>query len=364
MSQRFEVGDLESARKAGIIDAATAEKLGAFLRDKGDPGASVDNESLRFLANLNDVFLSIGLVILTFGLLAGSAMLIGPSGSMIMVFLPVIAALWGMMEYFAGRRRLLLPSMILALGITSLSAMLTAIVASGFGDLTNPQFNVVSEGIGAIKATGIWAAIGGLGSAFAVFARFRLPFSFFIMAGTAAALIYLTAATFVPDIGATLGSVIILGTGLATLYVACVFDMRDPTRSTLSSDNGFWLNFAAAPQIVFGLGLLLRSLDMPLDAMPGALIFMAALIPITLLSLALNRRALVAASLISFWAAISAIVEGTSGGNMFSSIVWAMLLTGGGVVLLSSGWKTARRMVLSVLPDQGSAARLFPPEPA
>lgn len=364
MSQRFEAGDVEGAKKAGVIDEATADRLASFLKDSGDPGAAADNESLRFLTNFNDVFLSVGLVLLSAGIAVGSGMLFAGTGNMILVGLPVVIALWIMLEYFAGRRRLLLPSMTLSVMITWIGSALFAIIASGFSDLTDPDFNLISQGMQAVSEVGIWASIGALVSAAVIFLRFRLPFSFFLMAVSAASLVFVSFARLGGDPGTLIGASLMLITGFVTLAIACVFDMRDPDRASLTSDNGFWLNFAAAPQIIIGLGILLDALGMPLRAMPGAVFFIAALIPLALLSLALNRRALIAASLISFWIAVTAIVSETSPGNTLQEVVLALLLTGGGVVLLSSGWKTARRMVLSALPGGASGSRLFPPEPA
>lgn len=364
MSQRFDGGDLESAREAGVIDDATAKKLGDFMRGAGDPGASYDNENLRFLANFNDIFLSIGLLILTLGISLASGLLFGGTGNALFVAGPVVIALWAMMEYFAARRRLLLPSMTLATLIVWISSLLFALMASGISDVSEPDINLIEDGLSAIENFALFAATGGLLAAIAVFVRFRLPFCFFLMATNAALLVFLGFARMGGDIGTGIGAVVILMTGFVTLAFACWFDMRDPARTSRTSDIGFWLNFAAAPQIILGLGFLLETLDMPLREMPGAVIFIAALVPLALLSLALNRRALIAASLISFWIAVTAIVGDTGGDDPITGFVLALLLTGGGVVLISSGWKTARRMVLSVLPQGGSAQRLFPPEPA
>ena len=73
--------DIEEARLAGILDDAKAAELTAFLKSRADPGASSDDESLRFLTNFNDIFISIGIVILTVGLAMVSGCLLYTSPS-------------------------------------------------------------------------------------------------------------------------------------------------------------------------------------------------------------------------------------------------------------------------------------------
>jgi len=92
--------------------------------------------------------------------------------------------------------------------------------------------------------------------------------------------------------------------------VAIVYDMRDPERVTRFSDNAFWLHLVSAPLIINGLGLVLGALQV-LRALPGFKLPFPMPIPfpgeewkvmvmiglLTVIGLALNRRALVASSL-------------------------------------------------------------------
>ncbi|MEL7454413.1 MAG: hypothetical protein AAGJ50_13685, partial [Pseudomonadota bacterium] len=142
----FDERDLEAAKQSGAIDPASFDRLTTFLKSRSDPAASSDTESLRFLANFNDVFISTGIVILAFGLAAASGTLFGSTGSPLIVLLPVIAALWALLEYFAGRRRLLLPSMTLSAMIAFLAAMLTSLMVSGLVDPDSLGQRVLSGG--------------------------------------------------------------------------------------------------------------------------------------------------------------------------------------------------------------------------
>lgn len=354
--------EIEAARQAGILDEAKAAELDAFLRAQQDPGASSDNESLRFLANFNDVFISIGLVLLAVGLSIGSGMIFGSTGSALIIATPVIVVLWLMLEYFAGRRRVLLPSMTLSLLITWMAMMLVALVASGYGNVDNVQDNFFERGITSAKDFGFWASSGAIAAAGIIYARFRLPFALFLIAiGFAVGLYTYTISDY--NFSEILGGSASFVIGMITLAVAIFFDAQDPERKGLNSDNAFWLHFAAAPQIMLGLRGMLTGGGFTPGTTGEAAGLLVALLAFAFLSIAINRRALIAAALLSFWLAVGVLVESV-GGSDSSSIVWTLVLLGGGIVLLGAGWKTARRIVLTVLPTTGPLARIFPPEPA
>lgn len=356
--------DIEDARRAGILDDAKAAELTAFLKSRADPGASSDDESLRFLANFNDIFISIGIVILTIGLTMVSGTLFLATESAIIIIVPVIVVLWLMLEYFAGRRRLLLPSMTLTVMITLLFTLLTALVANGLGSVDSAAARFdgrFGDGLDAIKGVALWSAGGAAIAAGLIYARFRLPFALFLIAVAIAAGLYFEAFTNgnVSSIYSGSASFLI---GLATLAVAVFFDARDPERQTLNADNAFWLHLAAAPQIMLGLRAIFSGGTFSSLSGGEAIPLLVALVVFSILSLALNRRALIAAGLLSFWVAINAIADGTTSGVW--QVALPLLLLGGGIVLLGAGWKTARRLVLAFVPKTGIFARIFPPEPA
>jgi len=356
--------EIEAAREAGVIDETKARELSDFLKSRQAPGTSSDDEALRFLTNFNDIFISTGIVLLSIGLMIGSGVLFGATGSAFAVILPVLIVLWALLEYFAGRRRLLLPSMTLTVMITGLVTLLTALVANGLGNADNLASSLsdsIFKPFDTIKGVGLWAAGGAILGAGAIYARFRLPFSLFLIALAIAFGLYIEAGTNgnVSSIYSGGASFLI---GLATLGVAILFDARDPERTSLNSDNAFWLHLAAAPQVMLGLRALFSGGTY--DTLSGgeAGVLLVALAGFSVLSLALNRRALIAAGLLSFWLAINAITGPASGGLW--NVALPLLLLGGGIVLLGAGWKTARRLVLAFMPKTGILARIFPPEPA
>lgn len=301
----FDRGDLRAAIGANVLTAEQASRFEAFLsarKGSGDSGAVIGEENLRFLANFNDIFITIGLIILFFGVTAliGSASMssILASGSImsgLIVTLPVAALAWVMMEYFCARRRLLLPSMALSvIFVLFMTAAATVIgVSSASNEIMSGEFhpdNLFQQG-GSLGVS-IWLA--ALGASLAIFFRFRLPFSLALSAIAAAGAVY-TAASFFGDINDVVGGPLLVVMGAATL--------------------------------------------------------------------ALNRRALIAASLLTFIITLSFVLNrvGIDGLNIFVTV---SIIIGSGVVLLGAGWKTARRMVLVFFPRGGTWDRIFPPEPA
>jgi hypothetical protein len=384
----FDKTDIRAAVEAGAISDEGAKRFEAFLKARNDPDRMLDPENLRFLSNFNDVFLTIGIVVLMTGLgflsaiavtnVLGISTMSEPNSiadaqaladklrlALILSPIPLIIGAWLLAEYFCGKRRLLLPSMALAIVITWASGIMAAGLASFLVDPVNTAGRIESG------ATTPWELITGIsyaGFAAAVIAaglffwRFRLPFSLFLLAGAIAGLFYTAVAQFA-GIGQIGSGAAMLVVGLATLGTAIAFDMKDPTRSTRSSDHAFWLHMAAAPQIILGVrGLLLGSGFAPASA-AEATMMLVVLLAFAVLSLALNRRALIVSGLVTFATTLWVLVNEFGGGGV-NTLMLTALIIGGAIVLLGGGWRTARRGLLKLFPQEGALGRIFPPEPA
>jgi len=375
----FDKTDIRAAIEAGALSDDSAKRLEAFLKARNDPDRMLDPENLRFLSNFNDVFLTIGIVILMVGLafLSGISVfnIVGPrlidpenmaeaaalANNMRLVVIltpiPVLVGAWLLAEYFCGKRRLLLPSMALS-GFIVWAAAAIALGLFAPVDQADSYSNPFSLLFGMSYA----GFVGGVIAAAAIFWRFRLPFSLFLLAGGVAGLFY-TAVAQLAGIGQVGSGFAMLTVGIGTLAAAIVFDMKDPTRSTRSSDCAFWLHMAAAPQIILGMrGLLLGSGFAP-ASMTDATVMLIVLLAFALLSLALNRRALIVSGLVTFATSLWFLVNEFGGGGV-NTLMLTALIIGGAIVLLGGGWRTARRAILKVFPQQGTLGRIFPPEPA
>ncbi len=370
----FDRNDLRAAVSKDILSADQAARLEAFLasrklgQSETDSGAG-ELENLRFLANFNDVFITLGLFILYLGVSALLGVLAVPGaiesgfnlGAALIYLIPMGALTVVLMEYFCARRRLLLPSMFLTVVLVGLASVLVATVrasAVGIEDLARPDFTSMIR----IWDFGIISALGGLGAALFVYWRYKLPFSLGVIA-LLVALVFYALTVREGETMSIFGGPAILIMGLLTLAAAVWFDMKDPERIRKASDNAFWLHLAAAPQVIYGLrGIVSGSVISTGSGIEGV-VLLAALVILGLISLALNRRALIAASLLTFTAALSTVLSET-GFDGFSVFALVTILIGGGVVLLGAGWKTARRITLNLFPSGGVWSRLFPPEPA
>lgn len=376
----FDKGDILAAVEAGAISRENADRLEAFLKARNDPERMLDPENLRFLTNFNDIFLTIGIVVLMTGLSFLSfnlfsnlfglpAIFDGPGTeeaigtvklAIVLMPLPVLFAAWVLAEYFCGRRRLLLPSMALALTVVGAAGLVaTALLMP----TSERDVEVYADDFGAIFSNIGYAYFGAAAlAALAVFWRFRLPFSLFLLALSVAGLFYVAVAR-INDGDLLLSGAAMLIVGLATLAVAIGFDSRDPQRVSRMSDHAFWLHLAAAPQIIFGIrGLVLGSGFAP-AGIADATVMLIVLVAFALISLALNRRALIVSGLVSFATALWVLVDQVGGGGL-NTLMLTALIVGGSIVLLGGGWRTARRAILKLVPSTGMTGRIFPPEPA
>jgi len=365
----FDRDDLRAAVSADLLSADQASRLEAFFLSRRSAGEDAGQETLRFLSNFNDIFVTIGIGILFVGITALSGMVFGPSASvsnpaaLVLVFGPVALAALGMLEYFCARRRMLLPSM--ALAVIFVSAVATG-VAGVFAQGMGADVSGFWDAFQSVGALGMATFAGALAASLFVFWRYRLPFSLLLAALAATGMAYAGAAS-LGETGAIFGGGLSLLMGLGTFAAAIWFDMRDPERIRRASDHAFWLHAAAAPQLILGVSALSTGSNVFAGATLGAdsaiqgLVLLIMLILMGLIALALNRRALIAASLLTFIWTLGFVLNkaGMDGLGVFMTVT---MVVGGGVVLLGAGWKTARRATLKLFPKGGLWTRLFPPE--
>lgn len=365
----FDRNDLRAAVSADILSADQAARLEAFLNSRHAAGDDAGQETLRFLSNFNDIFVTIGIAILFIGITALSGMMFGPAASvsnpsaLLLVFAPVALAAFGMLEYFCARRRMLLPSM--ALSVIFVTSVATGFVGV-FAEILGSDVAGFWDAFQAAGAVGMATFAGALAASLFVFWRYRLPFSLLLAALSATGIAYAGAAS-LGETGAIFGGGLSLLMGLGTFAAAIWFDMRDPERVRRASDHAFWLHAAAAPQLILGISAISTGSNMFAGATLGAdnalqgMVLLVTLVLMGLIALALNRRALIAASLLTFIWTLGFVLNeaGMDGLGVFMTVT---MVVGGGVVLLGAGWKTARRAALKVFPRGGVWDRLFPPE--
>lgn len=347
----IEERDLDAAVSAGILDAATRERLVTFTRDYRRGASGPDEEQFRLLTGFNDIFVTIavGLVLFAVASLGGG---LAPGLGAVLVAI----ASWCLAEYFTRTRRMALPSIVLLLAFVG--AVFTAVLAAATGStVIGPDAVRASYGAGlglgasfGVPAAAACAAI----AAYAHWRRFMVPIT--VAAGAAA-----VAATAIGGLGMIVPGVpdfflvALLIAGLSIFALAMMFDARDRARVTRWSDVAFWLHLLAAPAIIHPVFALTGLLDgTPEPGAAGLVILVYA--ALTVVALAIDRRALLVSALGYVIYAIQSLVTG--GGAITTSFAVTALLIGGFLVLLSAAWRPIRARVLAWLP--GSITERLP----
>lgn len=359
---------LNAAVVAGIVSPDQADRLVVFLapyfREEAleslpavpplpmaptlvDP----DQEEVHFARGFQDVFMAIGVTILLVGLGIGLPMAVGPIGGLFGAGL--IA--WLLAEYFARARMLVLPSMVLSVGVTLFVAVGTGAVITGHGW---EQLEGAAGDEAGMRSL-LFVALAGLLAALIFFARFRLPFALLVVAtaATASALLALELAQ--PGFVQVFWLPVMLAAGVLSFLAAMAFDISDPMRRTLRSDDAFWLHLFAAPLIVHSvIQLLVGPNQTNFNAGEAAVVIVVVLV-LALVALVIDRRALLVSGLSYLGFAIGALMQQSQMSAMGLAAA-TLILVGAFVVALGAGWKPARAFLLGRLPQTG-IARYLPP---
>lgn len=340
--------DLDAAVAAGVLDAGQRERLVQFARDYKRGEAGPDEEQFRLLTGFNDIFVTIAVGLVLFAVAA-----LGGLGTPVVGAALVAAASWGLAEYFTRQRRMALPSIVLLLTFVAAIFMVLLIIFAGTSSL------VFQNGSGTLAdASGsqlgmVAAGAGAAAAAWLHWRRFMVPIT--VAAGAGAlvvmALALLGAAADMRG-DALLGAVAVCG--LAVFALAMWADARDRTRVTRWSDVAFWLHLLAAPLIVHPVFSLAGLMD-PVPASGAAVAVIAVYALLTIVALAIDRRALLVSALGYVIYAIQALIG--RDGEFSASFGVTALLIGAFLVLLSAGWRPIRARVIALLPA-GVAGRL------
>lgn len=340
--------------------------------------SSGGEEELRFIRNFHDVFLSIGLGMLIIGIgiasgLIGGNLIFsmmgegltgatrGAATTAAMIAFVDAAIIWALAEVFARSRRLFLPAIVILLGFifffTAGSGLLYA-ASLDIGDFDEASFKVR-------MMIFVMASAATFGT-FAYYIRMKLPFAM----GLGGAALAVTAVTgfglFIPDLLTGHFLKVMLFIGLFLFFFGIYYDARDPDRRTRLSDNGFWLHFFAAPLIFISVTRLAAGGDgygnfMTGGASSAPAATLIVVLVFAVISLLINRRALLVSGLISAMVAVSILVRQTGMDGAWTAAT-TLLLLGGAMVLLGGGWHSVRGVLVAGFPKQGLLARIVPPE--
>lgn len=343
--------DLRAAVAAGILSEAQAASLAALAQDRAGKRAGLpqEDEPFEFFRGFSEIFIAVGLVILLSG---ATALLTVFGGFALLTLVPLATAgiAWWWAGYFTLKRRMTLPSMVLATayGIGIVIFAFTALAQTGLDERMT-------------------AILGFSASALALVAwyrRFRLPFAAFLTGAAVLATLYAITASAANVIGLfgaggyralfDLGESPAFATatlvfGIGAFLVGMWFDTRDPHRLGRHSATAFWCHLLAAPALVNTVAVTLLN--------GGGTGFLAiALIPIALLALVIDRRSFLTAA-IAYIAIVIGWAMGDGGGTGW---IFTLLLLGAFITAIGTWWVQLRAAVMRALPDFPGKSRLPP----
>ncbi|WP_051241812.1 hypothetical protein [Stappia stellulata] len=349
---------LRAAEAAGIVSADQVRRMRDLWNADADgetdarPNAGffvsrADAEEVRFARGFHDVFLSIGIVMVLFGLAYG----LGAVWPVSVVSGVLAATVWVFSEIFARRMRLALPSFLLSLAFAPvfLFAGLEAL-ASG------PVFDRGGLWHGR-TATAIVPALIGVTGALLHYWRFSVPVGAAGVAGTLLFLAAILLETALPGVLEAHLAWFTLAAGAATFIAAMRFDSRDVARVTAASDKAFWLHLLAAPLLVHSvLALVTNSADVQSGSDAAAVIALFA--ALALVAILVDRRALLVSGLGYFGLAIARLMV-EADVSQEATLALTLGVLGCFILLLGSAWRSVRRAVAR--PFRSTPAMRFVP---
>lgn len=337
-------GTLATAVAEGVITQGQADAILAIkARRQGK------EEPFELVSNFGDLFLCLGLLVVYLSLGRVTA-LVGVDETV--ALLAFAALFWVLAEIFVFRARRKFPAVISVLLFIWLAyrAWMTA-----FPD--SLSLEAMATGQGALAPIAVLTALF-----FAALIRFRLPILVLGAAVGAVLLVFTYAMRHVEPLAAF--SVLAL-CGAVLLSIGVWLDLQDRARTGPQHEWALWLFVVGSPLLVHGIMLHQMKAFLPtaigftasgaspemlLDQMGGLVLIVSGLaLLFTLAGLILDRRSLVASSLLYFTGALSyaAFQSGAGVSAIFAAVPLAIGLL---VIVLGLAWTPLRNLVLRVIP--------------
>ena len=350
--------DIRASVAAGVIDEAQAARILTVSQSRQGFRTSMNDEDEPFelFRGFSEIFVTVGLALLTAGIVALSVALSNP------IAIPLVAVLVSVFfaRYFTLKRRMTLPSIFLA-STFGFSVFFLIALLLGFE-------KIYSSGSSLVLFLATAAALG------VYFKHFRVPFVMFLIGLCGIGIAYSAAGLILPEVFhresarntflefLNVGQHPLLGLtmlvfGLVAFVAAMSFDLRDPHRVSRHAASAFWLHILAAPAIVNVVSVSLLAIG----GAAGYLLAALALVLITAVALIIDRRSFLTAGIIYIGSILVWAISATDLDEGWG-IIWTLLIMGSFITALGAWWVSLRTRTMQLLPDFPYKHRL-PPYP-
>lgn len=377
---------LDKAVAKGLISQTLRDQLEAMeravalapeARRADDEG---DEENLRLVGGGNDLFVTVGTVLLSAGFFFVLTTLLPGQTFWIAGILAVFA--WGLAEIVTRQHRMKLSSSVLALiFMAAILAALALQVEASFG-IRKPEtiWQLLALRQTASQAGYLFLG-GGIIAAAIYFWRFRVPIiagaiaiAFTLLAFLQTAIILydsVTAGAIAPprmeDVPELLRAALYMPLicGLIVFATGVAFDIFDRDRRKIWSDCAFWLHVVSAPMLVHPLFIMATGQNVVFGHIApdtNATLMLAILIlGFLYVALAIDRRSLLVPTLAYFGSlGIYYLVNSASDSTGIPPFALILVVVGALIILFGAGWQRIRRIVVKpTLP--AAVIRRLPP---
>lgn len=364
--------EINSAVAAGAISEEAANGLRTHVASLREM-PTANEEQFRLITSFNDIFVTIGVIIMLIAVGAIGAAVVGnsePDNVWQLTFmgaLPsalVAGTAWYLAEVFTRKRRMALPSIILLLTFVGAAfALVLSLLVIPFGLIFGPGDFAAAEAAGwepdettgAIVIGTMLALTGAITTwlTWQHWKRFMVPVT--IAAGTAAivgtciAIIQMTSLILTDRPNETFLMPVLFIAGVAVFAFAMWWDMSDRARTTRRSDVAFWLHMLSAPIIAHTVFSSIGLTGDGVTGVGGAIAVLAVYVIFGLVALIIDRRALLVSALAYVLFALTFLF------NRFGAVELNFALTafviGSALLSLSAFWTPIRSALLTKLPD-------------
>ena len=351
----IERDDLKAAVGSGLLSEKQASGLITLADSRRGfrEGLQPSDEPFELFKGFNEIFIVIGLGILSFGWSGVVALALGDEIIDLKNYAIMVASigavfLWLLSEYFIRKRRMVAPAIALAV-------LFAGNAAFGFLAVMTHPFMIAQNDYTSVPFPLLLATL----SLLVFWWRFRVPFALAMIAVS----LFATTIIFTASNSGPVEDVsdlfllsadgpfawITLLLGFAVFAVAMIFDMSDPHRVTRRSANGFWLHVVAAPALVNTLALSL--LDEGTTTANAILLGVLTLFAVV--AIIIDRRSFLIAAIGYIVVLAANILDGDGA---------ALTVIGLGLVLLLLGefWERIRGRLLRLMPRFVPLNRLPP----